>query len=465
MPPRRNGGDDVMAARNKQLQHVVPTQRIDPAQAEQPRSWPVLARAAFIAIVAFLIYLPSLNGEFILDDDKYLTDNAVIRSPDGWYRIWFTNEALDYYPVSNTALWLEWRLWGTHPMGYHVTNLLTHVAAALLIWAVLRKLAIPGAFLAALLFAVHPVNVENVAWIAQRKSLLAMLFFLLSIQSYLQAEELRFAEDENRRGVAGKARGIAGLGRWYWLSFLAFVLAMLSKGSVAMLPLVLLLIVYWQRRRISWRDVLRIAPFFVVAAILTAVNIWYQTLSLHESARRGVQRAIGWGRSRRRGFICAKAMAPINLVFVYPMWHIEIHDPRWWLPLLGGIDCDARALAAAPFAGRKLGAVAVVRLGILLRDAGAGAGVHRRGLYATFVSGRPLSVHGVGRRRGASGGRLERVAPARTRSAPCGGHRCRRGNAVRMGIVNLESEPPLQQSSYAVSDNAGEESEFLASAQ
>src|SRR5262249_47046133 len=148
-----------------------------------------------------------------------LTDNPLIKASDGLYRIWCTTEAIDYWPVCNSTLWFEWRLWGLNPTGYHIVNLILHVTAALLIWMILSRLALPGAFLAGLLFAVHPVNVESVAWISQCKSVLAMQFFLLSILAYLHAE-------------TPQPSAPAAM-RWYWLSLAAFVLAMLSKGSVA----------------------------------------------------------------------------------------------------------------------------------------------------------------------------------------------------------------------------------------
>src|SRR5205085_1992364 len=129
-------------------------------------------------------------------------------------------EPLDYWPMTNSSFWLEWRLWGMHASGYHVTNLLLHIGSAMLLWAILRRLAIPGAFAAALLFVLHPVNVESVAWIAQRKNTLSMIFFLVSIFCYLE-HELRFPRERSR------------IDRWYWFSLAAFLLAMLSKGSVA----------------------------------------------------------------------------------------------------------------------------------------------------------------------------------------------------------------------------------------
>ncbi len=172
----------------------------------------------------------------------------------------------------------------------------------------------------------HPLNVESVAWIAQRKGLLALVFFLLSILWYVREEERRAADVS-----AGPAGFHAG--KYYWLSFLAFVLAMLSKGSVAILPLVLLLIVWWQRRRLTRWDLLRSAPYWAVAAALAAVNIWYQarmtqvpfrTASFSE--RLAGAGAVVW-------FYLSKALAPIDLVLVYPQWRIQTARLLWWLPL------------------------------------------------------------------------------------------------------------------------------------
>ncbi len=153
--------------------------------------WRILGGMVLIVGLTCAAYYPALHGEFILDDDLLLTDNPIVKAPDGLARFWFSTQPAEYYPVSNSTLWLEWRWWGMNPTGYHVTNLVLHVAAALLIWAILLKLNIPGAFLAALLFAVHPVNVESVAWIVQRRNVLAMLFFLLSIYTYLKAARMR----------------------------------------------------------------------------------------------------------------------------------------------------------------------------------------------------------------------------------------------------------------------------------
>src|SRR3989304_1037381 len=150
------------------------------------RYFRMLAGVVLIVLTALLAYFPALRGGFILDDDLLLTDNPLIKASDGLYRFWCTTKVPDYWPVSNTTLWIEWRLWEMNPTGYHATNLILHIFEALLIWVILRKLSIPGAFLAAMIFIVHPVNVESAAWIAQRKEMLAMLFFLLSILWYLK---------------------------------------------------------------------------------------------------------------------------------------------------------------------------------------------------------------------------------------------------------------------------------------
>ena len=302
-------------------------------------SRPVLAGGALIVLAVALAYAPAVSGGFILDDDALLTANGLIRSADGLYRIWFTREPYDYWPVTNTTLWLEWRLWGMQSTGYHVTNLLLHIGTVLLMWRILWRLAFPGAFLAALLFAVHPVTVETVAWITQRKTLLATFFCLLSILWYLNAEAAT--------PPAGRSAPLPN--RWYWLSLLACALAMLSKVSAAPLPAILLAILWFRRSppfgslRATQSDRLLeyTAPFFLVVAVLLCVNLAFRSY--------GGETPIGTvgvtGRLLGAGaalwFYLSKALLPINLAFHYPEWNIRSDQWRWWVPLLAALGVTA----------------------------------------------------------------------------------------------------------------------------
>lgn len=280
------------------------------------RRW---ATAAVLAVVTLLAYLPALRGGFIWDDDKFLTLNPLIKAPDGLHRFWFTTQPDDYWPVTSTSLWIEWRLWGPNPAGYHATNVALHLAEVLLLWKILRRLEIPGAALGALLFAVHPLNVESVAWIAQRKNLMAMLFYELSILAFLRP---------------GRGAG------WTGLSLISFVLALLSKGSVAPLPLVLLGIILW-RRRPTGRDLAVLAPFFAAAAIFAAVNVWFQTHGTAVVIRQAsfIQRLLG--AAAAVWFYLGKALWPVRLAFVYPQWTVDAADWRWWVPLGAAIGATA----------------------------------------------------------------------------------------------------------------------------
>ncbi|MGD0383541.1 MAG: tetratricopeptide repeat protein [Thermoguttaceae bacterium] len=346
----------------------------------------VMAGVAIIAAAAFIAYLPSLNGGFIWDDYLLLVDNPLIQASDGLYRIWCTSEAEEYYPVTNTSLWIQWRLLGMDHAGYHHTSLILHIVEALLIWLILRKLSIPGAFLAAVIFAVHPVNVEAVAWIAQRKDMMAMLFFLLSILCYLNflkraprptfgwcpvaAKQVnRVAVNQSQSTIQFKAHAFSSFilhpssfCLWYWLSLGAFLLAMLSKGSVAVLPVVLLGIVWWQRTGgkyeaegdspifstrklgqspISKWDLVLSAPFFAIAVGLTCVNVWFQTHGTEKVFRDAgfAERLMGAGGVV--WFYLYKAFFPVDLAFVYRQWHIEAGNLLWWLPLLAALIVTA----------------------------------------------------------------------------------------------------------------------------
>jgi len=275
--------------------------------------------AALLCALAAVAYLPALKNGFVWDDDLLLTQNSLVKSASGLWRFWFSGRQADYWPVTYSALWVQWRLWGMHPMGYHAVNVSLHAANSLLLWAVLRRIRLPGSYLAALIYAVHPLNVESVAWISELKNLMAMLFYLSSIWFYLGSED--------------EPPGTGRDWRLYRLSLLAFALAMLSKGSVAILPLVLLGIVAWHRR-VRGTDVARAIPFFAVAAALSLVDVWFQRHGTGQVFRNAgfagrllAAAAVPW-------FYLGKVAWPANLTFVYPEWHVSAGNPLWWTPLI-----------------------------------------------------------------------------------------------------------------------------------
>ena len=184
-----------------------------PAISPKRAAPPVWAGAAVLALITVLVYAPALSGGFIWDDDRLLTENPAVKSIDGLYSIWFGNWAADYIPLTLSSFWLEWHLWGLHPAGYHAVNVLLHAANAVLVWRVLKCLGVPGSWLAALLFAVHPVCAASVVWIAERKNTLSMFFYLFSLGCFLRFDETAPSEVKTKTSrremrqswVAGRA--------------------------------------------------------------------------------------------------------------------------------------------------------------------------------------------------------------------------------------------------------------------
>lgn len=269
-----------------------------------------------LVIVTVAAYQPVWRAGYVWDDPSILLDNTLIPKPDGWRLAWSNLVSEDYVPVTITSFWLEWRLWGANPLGYHLDNVLLHACSALLLWRILLRLKIPGAWLAAALFAVHPVNVESVAWITQRKNTLAMLLLLAAVQFYLTFED-------------------AGRRRWHWLAAGMFALALMSKTAVVPLPFVLLGLAWWRRGVIQRKDVRHSLVFFALAAAGSLLAVWIQ----HGTGIATVAPAAGLGmRLARAGwamwFYLGKALLPLNLMFVYPRWNIPAGNPLSYLPLV-----------------------------------------------------------------------------------------------------------------------------------
>ncbi len=301
--------------------------------------WAPAWKAGLILLLTVLAYSPVFQAGFIWDDEGWLPANADARSLAGLRDIWLGVRTPDYFPLTSTSFWLEWRLWGMNPTGYHVTNLLLHGLGAVLLWRVLLRLKIPGAWFAALVFAVHPVCVASVAWIAERKNTLSLLFFLLSILWYL-----RFDEPNGHRPSA------IGHRKWYGLSLCAFLLALLSKTSVVMLPLILWLCVWWRRSRCAERgarsaegtfgkflaDGRRLLPFFTLALVLGLVTVWFQSHRAISGQNFGSDpmgvRLLGG--SWALWFYLGKALLPVKLSMVYPRWEINPSSVVAWLPAL-----------------------------------------------------------------------------------------------------------------------------------
>jgi Flp pilus assembly protein TadD len=276
---------------------------------------PILA--ILLVVLTFVTYAPVLRGGFTWDDDALITNNRIIKDPNGLRKLWFTTQARDYYPMTGSLYWLEWRAWGNNATGYHVLNVLLHAANAGLVWMVLRRLKIPGAWLAALIFAVHPVNVATVAWVSEQKNTLSLLFAAAAALFWL-----RFCDD--------------GRWRWYGFSLTAFLLALLSKSAVVMLPVALLGCVWWMRGRVRWRDVWRSVPFFIISLVLGLVTVWFQ---YHQAMQGNLIRndsflarlaAAGWV----PWFYLSKALLPVDLMVIYPKWQI---DAGHWVSYVPGV--------------------------------------------------------------------------------------------------------------------------------
>ncbi len=278
--------------------------------------------AVLLAALTLAAYWPATGNGWIWDDDSYVQENPHLRSLRGLAEIWLRPGAVpQYYPLVHTSYWLEYRLWGTEPGGYHAVNILLHAASAVLVWRLLRRLEVPGAWAAAAIFALHPVQVESVAWVTERKNVLSGLFYLASAAAFL-----RWAPPERERGAGGSPR-------LYAASLALFVCALLSKTVTCSLPAALLLVAWWKRGRIERADVRPLVPFFIAGLALGALTVWLEKANVGAAGPDWelsfAQRVLIAGRALWT--YAGKLAWPAPLVFFYPRFDV---DPAQWRPWL-----------------------------------------------------------------------------------------------------------------------------------
>ncbi|GEM_PF-307767 len=283
----------------------------------------LLLQAMCLLGLTVLIYSPALQGGFVFDDIGHLRDDRRIRTFAGLIKIWLYPQQ-DYqhqwYPLTSTTFWLMHRLWGFHTLGFHLVNVCFHACNALLLWRLLKQLNVPGSYWAAMIFAVHPVNVQSVAWIIELKNVQSCFFYLLSAVTFVHFI---------------LHRGKVNWG-WYVLSILLFACALLSKAATSSLPLGLLLILIWKRREHIWRDLLLLIPFIVMGTFFAGYVKHLEEnfsgegveLGLHAMDRFALFGQTLW-------FYATQLVLPIDIQFIYPKWTVDGTQIMQWLPNIG----------------------------------------------------------------------------------------------------------------------------------
>jgi protein O-mannosyl-transferase len=299
-----------------------------------------------LAAVTIFAYRPAWNGGFLWDDDAYVTNNDLLTASDGLRRIWFSLDSpSQYFPLVYTTFRVEHALWGLNPTGYHWVNLLLHVANALLVWRVLARLNVPGSWLAGAIFALHPVQVESVAWITERKNVLMGFFFLLTLLAWIA-----FVDERTKRPW-----------RFYGLALILYVLALSAKTTACTLPAALFLILWLQKKPINWARIFQIVPFFVLGIAMGLLAVWWERY--HQGTSRTVVMFLSpiervLVASRAVWFYLSKLIWPSNLTFIYPKWNISsahLLDYTW---LLAGIVLCVVIYFLRRYVGRSVEAAA-----------------------------------------------------------------------------------------------------------
>lgn len=321
---------------------------------------------AGLLLLTVIVYLPAIRGGFIWDDEHYIYGNAPLRSLTGLYDIWFVKNAIpQYYPLVHTTFWLEYRLWGLNPTGYHVVNVLLHAAAAVFLRSLLQRMGVPGGTLAAFVFALHPVHVESVAWITERKNVLSAVFYLLAFRSYWQLVLQQQASPKPARYLASSVC-------WYALACGFFLAALWSKTVTCSLPAAILLAIWWKTGRLRSLDVLPVLPLFLIG-----LSFGLMTARIEREFVGAEGTAFNWSTAERCliagravWFYFGKLLWPSPLIFFYPKWTLDVTSVAQWLYPLSAVVFVSALWSLRNFIGRGPLVVALFYGGTLLPSLG-----------------------------------------------------------------------------------------------
>jgi tetratricopeptide (TPR) repeat protein len=267
-----------------------------------------------LVLITCIAYLPAFHAGFIWDDDRYVTNNPLLTAPDGWWRIWFSLDSpSQYFPLTYSIFRLQHALWGLVPAGYHWFNILLHAVNALLVWRLLQRLRLPGAWLAAAIFAIHPVQVESVAWITELKNVLSLFFVLLALLAWFE-----FISEESRSQW-----------RWYLLALAAQALALAAKTTACTLPAALLLMLWLKHKPVRWSRGAQLIPFLALGAGMGLLAMWWER---YHQGTSGGWPALNFPErilvaSHAVWFYLGKLLWPVNLTFSYPRWVLHPGAP------------------------------------------------------------------------------------------------------------------------------------------
>ena len=285
-------------------------------------SYRTLGLATALLALTVAVYWPAKDAGIIWDDNSHFLENHAVIAPDGLKAIWTTFVLPVYYPLTFSVFWLTYQLGGTNPSPYHVVTLALHAVNVVLLFFLLRRLNVRGAWVAAALWAIHPVNVESVVWATELKNTLSGAWFFASLLCFLHYErDLKW--------------------KWFAGALLCFAAALLSKSSTVMLPAVLLLLAWWQRGRVGRADIVRSLPFFALSLTASFVAVWAQVKEkVSEGATRDwslrlPERLIVAGKDL--WFYVSKTVCPANLMFIYPRWTHDARVVTEWLPLAAAV--------------------------------------------------------------------------------------------------------------------------------